>query len=82
MPPSSKPKPTLAKVETLITVNNKGSIIGKLKTAIKVVLLLVLDAIAATKVKTVAIPMLPNNNPEMNKPVPSMGFPINKLKKV
>ena len=69
-------RPSTAFFETFISDNNNGISMGKLRIAIKLKLLLVLEAIADTMLKTLAKPMLPKTKVSIKKGISSTRFLI------
>lgn len=77
---SAQEKPIPQSMLALIAVRIMGNNIGKPKMAVRVELLFVLAAMAATKVKIPEIPKLPKINTRKNTPLFSMGLPSNTVK--
>ena len=65
---TEKSKPSIAFLDTLMAIKRMGIITGKLKIAIKVALLLALEAMPETMVKHAEKPMEPKNKLSTNKP--------------
>ncbi len=76
---SSQAKPNPQSMLAFIAVNKVGSIIGNDKIAVKVELLLVLEAMAELRLKTVEIPKLPKKRTRMKRLLFSTGLPSSKL---
>ena len=72
--PALHGNPIMAFLESLISRISKGIITGKLKTAIRVDLLLALDAIADVMLKVKENPILPNITATRYMPMFSMGL--------
>lgn len=79
-PVSSHEKPNPQSMLALIPVRINGSNIGKAKMAVKVELLLVLEAMAETKVRTDEIPKLPMIKMMEKIPLFSKGLPNKTVK--
>lgn len=78
---SSQPNPTPQSILALMDVKIIGNKIGNAKIAVKVELLLVLEAIAETKVSVPEIPVLPKNKTHIKMLIFSTGLPKRMEKK-
>lgn len=77
---SVESRPSMARMAALITINNNGIMMGKLKTGINKLLLPALEAMAESMVKVLAKPRQPNKVTAKYRPKDSIGSPINKIK--